>query len=272
MAGGAPQAVQYQVNPSVNVDTELVQLTPGLDASQAIVAYPSGESPGNDGRVTSYLANAQITPGTVVYKTGITTGTTEATVTGEEAAGTYNGQTIMADCANGNNNHGDSGAPVWTMDNNGNIIAAGVATEGIPGRPFCFLPIPTSRSPSPTPCVTASTASPPATSAARRRLPPHRPHLAVGQGIRPGLEATHPASGPNLTAGHRPARKDSRPGPVEPGAPAASRGGPTSHHEGQTGRPIGTITADLTMKDRPRIFSRECELTYRQQKGASHLR
>jgi len=89
-------------------------------------------------------------------------------------------------------------------------------------------------------------AVPPACRPHRSRPPPHPPpgpDLALGGSVHHRLAASPSASSPHLTAGHHPDKnqggadqQDS--GPVEAGAPAASREGPPRRPAGQTGQAV----------------------------------
>ncbi|MDH6122382.1 DNA-binding CsgD family transcriptional regulator [Kitasatospora sp. GAS204A] len=110
----------------------------------------------------------------------------------------------------------------------------------------------TSPAPSRTPYATASTASRPTSTAipaaagSASTAPGPGPKPSPWPGNAPPSSRPHPDS----RSPPRRTRKKSRPGPVEPGAPTASRDGLPHRHPGQTGHPAKTVTTDRTLKDR----------------------
>ncbi|MFM9444317.1 transposase [Streptomyces acidiscabies] len=92
-----------------------------------------------------------------------------------------------------------------------------------------------------------------------RHCPPSHParraDLAVGSGVHHQSEQAHPTSGRHLAAGSRPAEdqeggQPATSGPVEPGAPAASRDGLSSNGKGHYGRTVAPLSDRIPLTNR----------------------
>jgi len=124
---------------SNSFDAALVRLDPDDIAYQIVVDPIGGGRPG-DGRVRGWYANSALTEGFVVGMMGRTTGWYEGRITGWQHLQFGGGITHYLLCTTIKARSGDSGGPVWRLDQNG-VMAIGIVSATKFNGDMCFNPI-----------------------------------------------------------------------------------------------------------------------------------